>query len=69
MTGVVKKDKQEEIVTDPVCGMEKSISEMKAKSKYEGKTYYFCTDGDKKMFEAHPEHWIPKEEGGGGERE
>lgn len=64
-----KKNNKEELVKDPVCGMEKPISEMKVKTRYEGKVYYFCTEGDKKMFEAYPKHWIPKEEGGEGERE
>ncbi|MFV1917029.1 MAG: YHS domain-containing protein [Patescibacteria group bacterium] len=50
-----------ELVTDPVCGMEKPRSEMRVELEYKGKTYYFCTDGDKKMFEAYPENWIPKE--------
>ncbi len=50
-----------ELVTDPVCGMTKPKSEMKEKSVYGGKTYYFCSKGDKKMFEVFPDNWIPKE--------
>lgn len=58
MSGV-KKKAQEEIVKDPVCKMEKPISKMRAKLTYKGKTYYFCTEGDKGMFEAFPDNWIP----------
>jgi len=54
----------EDIVKDPVCGMEKPKSEMKFSSVYGEKTYYFCSEQDKSMFDANPEHWIPK----GGER-
>lgn len=60
MTDIAQKNKQEELTTDPVCGMEKPKSEMKAKSIYGGKTYYFCSEGDKKMFGAFPDNWIPK---------
>lgn len=69
MASTLMKENQEELVKDPVCGMEKPISEMKVKTRYEGKVYYFCTEGDKKMFEAYPKHWIPKgnEDGGEGE--
>jgi YHS domain-containing protein len=41
--------------------MVKPKGEMKTKFKYKGKTYYFCTEGDKEMFKAYPENWIPKE--------
>lgn len=58
--------KDEELVEDPVCGMVKPKSEMKAKANYKGKTYYFCYEGDKKMFEANPEHWYLKNTMGGG---
>lgn len=55
------KDQQ---VKDVVCGMIKPKSQMKAKTVYKGKTYYFCWDRDKQMFDANPEHWIPNEERG-----
>ena len=56
---------KDEIVKDPVCGMEGPISEMKFSSVYEGKTYYFCYQGDKETFDAFPDRWIPK---GGGDK-
>lgn len=53
-----------DIVTDPVCGMKKAVSEMKAKFEYLGKTYYFCSESDREIFAAHPDYWVSKEEGG-----
>jgi len=47
----------EEIVKDPVCGMTKPKSEMKAQAIFEDKTYYFCSEMDKEMFLAHPKNW------------
>ncbi len=49
-----------ELVKDVVCGMTKPKNQMRAKTVYKGKTYYFCWDRDKQMFEAHPEYWVPK---------
>ncbi len=60
---MIQKDNKD-LVKDPVCNMVKSVEEMKAKVEYKGKTYYFCTEQDKEMFEAYPEHWIPKQAGG-----
>jgi uncharacterized protein len=48
--------------TDPVCGM--SVDKGKARTlEYEGRTYYFCSDHCKAMFEADPERFA------GGRRE
>ena len=52
----------EAIVKDIVCGMVKPISEMQAKSLYKGKVYYFCTPGDKELFEAYPDKWVPRKD-------
>jgi len=49
-----------EIVKDPVCGMEKPKSQMKFSSVYSGKTYYFCSQVDKDLFDAYPDKWIQK---------
>lgn len=49
---------QDLVVKDPVCGMEKPASQMKASSVYKDKTYYFCSQMDKDMFDAHPDHWV-----------
>ena len=56
---------KDELVKDLVCGMTKPKSQMKVQSVYEGETYYFCWEGDKKMFEANPEHWISEKDEGG----
>ena len=56
---------KDELVKDLVCGMTKPKSQMKAQTVYKGKTYYFCWERDKQMFEANPEHWIPNKERGG----
>ena len=50
------------LVKDPVCEMTKPQSEMKAKTMYKGKVYFFCSDSDKQMFEANPDHWIPRDQ-------
>ena len=54
--------KEDQLVKDLVCGMVKPKSEMKTKTVYKGKTYYFCLDQDRQMFEKNPEHWIPSRE-------
>lgn len=51
------------IVRDPVCGMEKSKDQMGFTSEFNDKTYYFCSEGDKKTFDADPRKWIFKEGG------
>lgn len=53
-------DAKDQLVKDPVCGMVKPKGQMKAKFEFGGRMYYFCTEGDKKLFEAYPKHWIPK---------
>ncbi len=53
---------KEELVKDPVCGMEKPKDQMKVFSIFKGRTYYFCSEGDKELFDAHPDHWVPREE-------
>lgn len=48
------------MVKDVVCGMVKPKSQFKFLSVYNGKTYYFCSQMDKEMFDHHPDHWTPK---------
>ena len=50
---------------DPVCGMEIDPKTAKFKSVYQVETYYFCSESDKKMFDAIPRGYIgerPKEQ-------
>lgn len=49
---------KKEVVKDPVCGMEVVVSEARFSSVYKGKTYYFCAQTDKEMFDAFPYGWI-----------
>ena len=45
--------------TDPVCNM--SVNTAGAPSAtYKGKTYYFCSEEDKKKFEKNPEQYADK---------
>ena len=50
----------EDIVKDLVCGMEKPKSQMKFRSVFNGNTYYFCSQVDKDLFDAHPDRWAQK---------
>lgn len=43
---------------DPVCGMEVNIEKAAASSLYQGQTYYFCSPGCKKAFDANPASYI-----------
>lgn len=54
-------DDKKELVKDPVCGMVKPLSDMQASSVYKEKTYYFCSQMDKEMFDAHPDRWVSGE--------
>ena len=48
------------MVIDPVCGMEVDPKTAAGKSDYQGKTYYFCSDGCKQQFDKEPERYIEK---------
>ncbi|OGO30195.1 MAG: hypothetical protein A2Z29_07825 [Chloroflexi bacterium RBG_16_56_11] len=50
-------------VKDPVCGMDVDPKTAAAKSEYMGQTYYFCSQGCKKSFDANPAKYV----GGGGQ--
>ena len=39
---------------DPVCGMSVEAKPGTAQSSYQGKTYYFCSDGCKTTFDKDP---------------
>lgn len=42
---------------DPICGMEVDEKTAKFKTKYKGKTYYFCAPGCKFIFEENPQKY------------
>ncbi|MDP2685343.1 MAG: YHS domain-containing protein [bacterium] len=48
------------LVKDVVCGMVKPIDQMKSQTIYKDIIYYFCSDVDKNMFLANPDHWKVK---------
>ena len=45
---------------DPVCGMDVDPKTAAGKSEYKGETYYFCSAGCKKSFDANPEKYAGK---------
>jgi Cu+-exporting ATPase len=52
-------------VKDPVCGMMIEDHDAKAKSDYQGKTYYFCSEECKQSFDADPARYAGAEAGVG----
>jgi len=46
---------------DPVCKMEVDEKAAAATSEYNGKTYYFCAAGCKRVFDAAPEKYLVTE--------
>lgn len=44
-------------VTDPVCGMQVDPETAAASSEYEGRTYYFCSQGCKQKFDQNPQEY------------
>ncbi|MBV9079923.1 MAG: YHS domain-containing protein [Elusimicrobia bacterium] len=39
---------------DVVCGLEVNEEDAAAKSQYDGRTFYFCSEGCKRRFDADP---------------
>jgi Cu+-exporting ATPase len=48
------------MVKDPICGMLIDPKTAAGKSEYKGQTYYFCSPGCKKTFDANPEKYAVK---------
>ena len=46
------------MVKDVVCGMQIDPNEAAGKSEYQGQTYYFCTPGCKRKFDANPQQFV-----------
>ena len=46
------------MVTDPVCGKQVRTSEAAAASEHDGRTFYFCSHGDKDEFDRQPERYV-----------
>jgi Cu+-exporting ATPase len=47
-------------VHDPVCGMDIDPATAAGTSQYKRQTYYFCSPGCKKSFDADPEKYLGK---------
>ena len=45
---------------DPVCGMFVDIATATHRSTFEGATYYFCSPGCKRTFDANPAHYAER---------
>ena len=45
-------------VIDPVCGMTVDPSTATARSSFEGRDYYFCSDACKAQFDSNPGSYI-----------
>lgn len=45
---------------DVVCGMQVDPKKAAGQSEYQGKTYYFCSAGCKKKFDANPQQYAGK---------
>ena len=43
---------------DLVCEMQVDPKKAASTSEYQGKTYYFCSTGCKKKFDANPSHYV-----------
>jgi YHS domain-containing protein len=61
ISGIAQQQAEEKVVC-PVCGHEFNKSEAKATYEYEGKTYYFCSDGCREKFMKNPENYLEKKE-------
>jgi Cu+-exporting ATPase len=46
------------MVYDPVCGMEVDPADAPATAKFEGETYYFCSDDCYQEFMESPEDFV-----------
>lgn len=46
---------------DPVCGMDVDEKTAAGQSVYKGQSYYFCSPGCKKSFDANPEKYLNKQ--------
>lgn len=46
------------LIQDPVCGMRMALSEASDHHQFEGRRYYFCAQGCKSKFKAHPLEFV-----------
>jgi len=43
---------------DPVCGMDVDPKTARHRSEHQGRTYYFCSPGCRKAFEANSQRFL-----------
>ncbi|HLB25366.1 MAG TPA: YHS domain-containing protein [Nitrospirota bacterium] len=55
-----KDPTEQDVVLDPVCGMDVEAKTAKLSSKFKGKTYRFCSESCKKSFDKDPAKFIGK---------
>ncbi len=48
------------MVHDPVCNMEVNEQNAEAQSKFQGQTYYFCSQECKDKFDKNPQQYAKK---------
>lgn len=48
-------------VCDPVCGMQFEEEQSATTVQYKGRTYYFCAEHCKTLFEKDPERYVERE--------
>ena len=53
-----KPKKETDMKKDLVCGMQVDPKKAAGTSEYQGKTYYFCSAGCKKKFDANPGQYV-----------
>ena len=51
-------DLEEDILTDPVCGMRLKRSDVRAQAEYRGHPYFFCSTECREKFESKPEAFV-----------
>jgi Cu+-exporting ATPase len=48
-------------VKDPVCGMNVDPDKAAGQSEFEGRTYYFCCQDCKQMFDQDPTNYVSQQ--------
>lgn len=56
--GTDQEETMTQTYTDPVCGMTVEPDKAAATHEYQGQTYYFCSKGCAKSFEADPTKYL-----------
>lgn len=52
---------------DPICNMEVDEQNAAGQSQYQGKTYYFCSEGCKEEFDQNPQQYANQDAQGAGQ--